>query len=280
MRYILAVSGGVDSVVLLDMVARRTKDGFIVAHFDHGIRSESGKDADFVRRLAKKYKARFELGEGKLGRGASEEEAREARYQFLKKLQKKYQPAKIVTAHHQDDLVETIVMNLIRGTGWRGLAPMNAELERPLLGLSKTELVEYAISNHLKWAEDQTNYSPKYFRNRIRTFLLKMTPEQRKNLLLLNAKQQMLRRQIEDALADMRKAEVVRQEFLLALPRLVTLEVLRELTRQKLTIPQLKLLMKNLCVAKSGDLLHPGGKVQVGIYQGQVTVTELTRQTL
>jgi tRNA(Ile)-lysidine synthase len=263
-------------VVLLDMVATRTKDEFVVAHFDHGIRSESGKDAEFVGGLAKKYGAVFELGQARLGAQASEEMARKARYSFLKKLEKKYAPAKVVTAHHQDDLVETVVMNLVRGTGWRGLAPMSAELERPLLGLSKVELTEYAIANNLGWIEDETNYGDRYFRNRVRRFLLKMSPEQRRDLLILNAKQQLLRGQIEEISRAAAKTDALRSPAILALPVGAALELLRAWTGGKLTTPQLKLLLKKLKSAKSGDLIQPGGKMQIGVYGEQLTRSEIS----
>jgi tRNA(Ile)-lysidine synthase len=194
----------------------------------------------------------------------------------LSKLQKKYAPAKVVTAHHQDDLVETIVMNLIRGTGWRGLAPMRTNLERPLLGLSKVELVEYALKNRLDWVEDQTNYGSQYFRNRVRNFLLKMTPEQRQNLLVLGARQQLLREQIEKTLERIHQPETIQVKSLLDLPPKLALEVLRTWTQQKLTTPQLKSLLKKLTTAKTGDLIQPGGKIQIGVYKGQLTITELS----
>lgn len=263
-------------MVLLDMVATRTKDEFVVAHFDHGIRSESKKDAEFVGGLAKKHGAVFELGQARLGAQASEEMARKARYSFLKKLEKKYAPAKVVTAHHQDDLVETVVMNLVRGTGWRGLAPMSAELERPLLGLSKVELTEYAIANNLGWIEDETNYGDRYFRNRVRRFLLKMSPEQRRDLLILNAKQQLLRGQIEEISRAAAKTDALRSPAILALPVGAALELLRAWTGGKLTTPQLKLLLKKLKSAKSGDLIQPGGKMQIGVYGEQLTRSEIS----
>ncbi|MDR1300236.1 MAG: tRNA lysidine(34) synthetase TilS [Candidatus Nomurabacteria bacterium] len=279
MNYVLAISGGVDSVVLLDMASESREEAaigrFIIAHFDHGIRTESNEDAELVRKLAEQYGLPFELRRARLGHDVSEEEARVARYEFLRSVQKKYAPAKIVTAHHQDDLIETIVINLIRGTGWRGLAPMNARLERPLLEMSKAEIVRYAIENQLDWAEDQTNYTHKYFRNRVRGFLLKMTPEQRAELLKLNAKQRILRREIEKILSKIKRSETIDGKYLLGLAPNVAHEVLRVWTRGKLTAPQLKSLLKKLGRAKSGDLLQSGGGVQIGVYRDQFTISRL-----
>ena len=167
MKYVVAVSGGVDSVVLLDMLVKRNED-VVVAHFDHGIRPGSDADERFVRALASKYDVLYESVREKLGTDASEGFARERRYGFLTNVTKKYD-AVLVTAHHMNDVVETIAINWIRGTGWRGLAVLNREgIERPLLGMSKEDIYEYALKNNLEWVEDETNTADTYLRNRIR----------------------------------------------------------------------------------------------------------------
>jgi tRNA(Ile)-lysidine synthase len=173
-KYIVAVSGGVDSVVLLDLLSnvhRPTPNvQLIVAHFDHGIRDDSGKDAEFVKSLAKKYKLPFELGEGQLGPQASEAEARNKRYAFLKTVQQKHQASAIITAHHQDDVIETSIINILRGTGRRGLSSLKNRpgLLRPLLAFSKKQLIDYAKAHNLQWQEDTTNEDIKFLRNKIR----------------------------------------------------------------------------------------------------------------
>jgi tRNA(Ile)-lysidine synthase len=284
-KYILAISGGVDSVTLLDMVVKgklflqgRTlqKDNIIVAHFDHGIRAESGRDAELVKSLAERYQMKFVLGEGKLGKNASEQLARAKRYEFLRNLCKNG-AYKIVTAHHQDDLLETVVMNLIRGTGWRGLAPFwSDDILRPLLGLTKAEIVNYAIENGLEWVEDETNYSAKYFRNRVRDFIVHLPAKQRKKLLELTEEQTKLRSEIEQILDNYCKNGAYKKvDEILRLPIEVTLEILRQITEGRLTTPQLKRLIKNLENAKSGDLFQPGGSLQVGVYRGELTISKI-----
>ncbi len=168
MKYLAAVSGGVDSVVLLDMLIKAGHD-VIVAHVEHGIRGEESRaDARFVNGLANKYGVKFVSKSLELGKGASEELAREKRYEFLFDEAKKNN-AKLVTAHHADDVVETVILNLQRGTGWRGLAVLaRKDIERPLLNYSKSEIYKYAIENKLEWVEDETNCTDKYHRNRIR----------------------------------------------------------------------------------------------------------------
>src|SRR6185369_2891937 len=114
-KYVVAVSGGVDSMVLLELLRQKPKLELIVAHFDHGIRPESGEDRKLVQRIAKHYELPFVYVEGHLGASASEALAREARYAFLRKVQAEQGAEAIITAHHQDDMLETAIMDLMRG---------------------------------------------------------------------------------------------------------------------------------------------------------------------
>lgn len=168
MRCIVAVSGGIDSVVLLDTLVRAGGHELIVAHFDHGIRDDSAADSRFVRELAKKYGLPFVAIREELGAQASEELARDRRYNFLRHVARECNGI-IVTAHHGDDVVETITINHLRGTGWRGLAVLNApDIFRPLLARTKQDIRDYALAHRLEWVEDSTNASTDYLRNRLR----------------------------------------------------------------------------------------------------------------
>ena len=172
---VLAISGGIDSVVLLDVLARQLDPRqLIVAHFDHGIRPDSSDDALFVGALADRYGLRFEAERKELGATASEEMARAARYEFLHGVRRAYNARAIVTAHHQDDLVETAVMNLLRGTGRKGLGSLRStdEIWRPLLSLRKRDLEVYARTHGLHWREDSTNSDTKYRRNYVRRVMI------------------------------------------------------------------------------------------------------------
>lgn len=191
--YILAISGGVDSVVLLDLLhsnyqLQTTNYKLITAHFEHGIRPDSHKDREFVQGLAGKYNLEFVYEEGGLGPDASEDTARKARYDFLNKMLDKYNADAIITAHHQDDLLETAVLNILRGTGPRGLVSLksNEKIIRPLLGYSKTQLIEYAEAKNLEWREDPSNQDLKYLRNYIRLKIIPHLPQEEKNKLLIN----------------------------------------------------------------------------------------------
>ena len=131
---ILAISGGIDSMVMLDIFAHiyPAKD-LIVAHFNHNIRLDSDLDQIFVKQKAAEYSIKFITKTAPSRILKSEASARSVRYQFLEELAKKYH-ATIFTAQHVDDLIESILINLIRGTGWRGLAAMNRKnIFRPFL---------------------------------------------------------------------------------------------------------------------------------------------------
>lgn len=195
-KWVVAVSGGVDSVVLLDLIAQqmikdqRSKVNVLVAHFDHGIRPESSEDATFVGQLAKEYGLAFFTERAELGAGASEAAARKARYGFLRRVQKEQGADGIITAHHEDDLLETMILNLQRGTGSKGLSSLRStdELIRPLLSFNKSEILGYAKKHGLKWHEDATNADDSYARNRVRHNLLPKISDNEKQALLLTSK--------------------------------------------------------------------------------------------
>ena len=204
-KYVLAVSGGVDSVVLLDALYGRRDIELVVAHFDHGIRPDSKEDRVFVRSLAKKYGLPFEYAEGRLGPRASEATARRARYDFLEEVCKAQAAAAIITAHHQDDVLETVIINMLRGTGRKGLSSLASgdKLERPLLHVPKQEIIKYAKSHGLKWHEDSTNQEEAYLRNYIRRRLLpKFSEQDKKKLLKLTGQARVTNKRIDSILNE------------------------------------------------------------------------------
>ncbi len=201
--YVLAVSGGVDSVTLLDVLRKNPKLKLIVAHFDHGIRPDSAEDRLFVQNLAKRYKLPFVYDRADLGENASEAAARRARYDFLYKIRQTSAARAIVTAHHGDDVLETAVFNVLRGSGRRGLTSLASrhDIERPLLGVSKQDIVAYAREQGLHWREDSTNQDEKYARNRIRRHLLpRLDAASRVKLAGNITELRGINRQIDDAL--------------------------------------------------------------------------------
>ncbi len=255
--YIVAVSGGVDSVVLLDILSKQPDLKLVVAHFNHGIRAESVGDAQFVHNLAKKYNLDFEQGSAQLGQNASEEMARKARYDFLKKLRQNRKALKIITAHHSDDIVETIIINLTRGTGWRGLSSLRTttDIARPLLDFTKKDILKYAKHNNLQWVEDSTNQDLRYLRNEIRHKIVsKMNAKKHQEFLDLYQSQLQLTDQIDAHTAKLTSDK--RHDFIMW-PSTVSLEVLR--SQLNLTRPQARRVLSAIKTAKPGTKFEIDG---------------------
>ena len=180
----VAVSGGPDSVALLDLLHTLAPDlglSLVVAHADHGIQADSGTVGQAVAALALRYGLPFELGELRLGSEASETAARRARYAWLAEVQRHHAARYLVTAHHRDDQVETIVLRLLRGSGPAGLAGMPARarggLVRPLLPFTRRDLVDYVAERGLPVHDDPANRDPRHLRSWIRTVLLPLVSE-------------------------------------------------------------------------------------------------------
>lgn len=173
----MAVSGGVDSVALLDMLATKPEYELVVAHVDHGIRPDSPEDAELVRSISEKYALNIVITKLNLPKKASENQLRQARYDFLYEQMWAHKAAGIITAHHADDLLETSIMNVQRGTDRYGAAGgmTRHNIIRPLINVRKSELVDYARANKLTWHEDSTNTDTKYTRNKIRHQLIPAT---------------------------------------------------------------------------------------------------------
>ena len=181
---IVAVSGGADSVALLDLLNGAAKElglTLVVAHVDHGIQMESRNVGKTVRDLAVSYGLPFELAELRLGSDTSETKARRARYAWLRELQRRRGAKYLVTAHHQDDQVETIVLRALRGSAPAGLAGVaqhgRGGLVRPLLPFTRRELVDYATARGLPVHDDPANRDPRHLRSWVRVTLLPLLEE-------------------------------------------------------------------------------------------------------
>ena len=182
-RILVGVSGGADSVVLLHILL---KLGFecVVAHCNFHLRGEeSMRDEFFVEKLAQKYKLTYKKTDfdtvrfAKSNKISIEMAARELRYAWFKKLASKNKCQAIATAHHTDDSIETLLLNLIRGTGLKGLTgiePRNGDIVRPVLCCTRSEIEQYAQKNKLEYVTDSTNLANEYSRNKIRNLILPM----------------------------------------------------------------------------------------------------------
>jgi tRNA(Ile)-lysidine synthase len=175
---LVAVSGGPDSVALLDLLAQ-TRDlhrlDLIVAHVDHGIHPESDRVAEQVGALAQSYGLAFEVGRLRLGSSAGETLARARRYAWLEETWQRWKAGSIITAHHADDQIETVLMRVLAGSGPAGLAamaPVSGHLLRPLLPFRRAELLEHLKERGLRGWIDPANSDPRHLRSWIRGQIL------------------------------------------------------------------------------------------------------------
>lgn len=261
-------------MVMLDLLAQKfPKSELLIAHFDHGIRGNSGEDAGFVQCQAKEYGIDVVVEKKQLGEHASEERARTVRYEFLKRVAAEA-GGEIYTAHHLDDLVGSVAINLIRGTGWRGLAVLNTVgIRRPFLenyielGFekppTKKDLLRYAGEHNLRFREDQSNSSDEYLRNRlyhqVNNFDAKM------EVFELWLEQIRLRNEIDTLIAEILPREEWQRGWFKEMPEEVALEILRAgLLKKgiKATRPQLRDFLKAIREYAPGKYFNlPGDKM-------------------
>ena len=218
-KVILALSGGIDSMVLADLLLK-AKVEFVAAHCNFHLRGdESNGDDWFVRKFAENcgiqcFVKHFETEKYAAKYGISiEMAARDLRYAWFEQLRQQLGYDKIAVAHHADDQAETFFINLLRGAGLNGLKgmkPQNGVIIRPLLWVSREQIRKYAVENHIVWREDHTNVESVYLRNRIRNQLLpvfdELQPKARqglyKSLEHLSAENELYRELLKEKLAQ------------------------------------------------------------------------------
>jgi tRNA(Ile)-lysidine synthase len=191
---LLAVSGGVDSVVLTDLFAQLQPhyQKIALAHCNFQLRgNDSDEDEAFVKQLAQHYNipcfvTRFDTYTlAKAQKGSTQMLARNLRYTWFAELMRNEGYQYIATAHHQNDMVETVLLNLVRGTGIAGLHGIKAkqgQVIRPMLFASREEIVAYAQQKGLTWREDSSNKENKYYRNRLRNEVIPVLKTMNPNL--------------------------------------------------------------------------------------------------
>ena len=267
MKLVVGVSGGIDSVVLLHMLATTSDEEIIVAHVEHGIREDSRDDAEFVRGLAAQYDLEYVETSLKLGPDASEDLAREQRYSWLRQVMRDTKAAHIVTAHHQDDVIETMIINLLRGTGWRGLAPMGGrDIVRPLLAISKAEIISYAVEHRLEWRDDSTNDNVKYLRNYVRyRFVQRLTAAERQRWVELYDAQLALRDNIDTEITslmpELRSDGGYSRYQLIMMGNQAFAQIIQRITDAPLERSIIEQLRHFVCTARPGKRFLQGGVV-------------------
>lgn len=193
---IVSCSGGPDSMALLSLVNKiknEKKLKVICAHVNHKVRKESDYEASMVQKYADENNDIFELFEIKKyhDKANFHEDARIIRYNFLKELKNKYKAKYLLTAHHGDDLIETILMRITRGSNIKGYVGFKEvsnwegiTLVRPLIHKTKSELIKYNQENNIPFEIDKTNYSDDYTRNRYRNNIIPILKEENENIHL------------------------------------------------------------------------------------------------
>ena len=188
-RVIVAVSGGADSVCLLDILfsLKETLEiELVVAHFDHGLRPDEDEyETDFVKSLAASFDCRFATKKAarslKPGSASLEEKARDMRYRFLNEVKDKFSAQKIATGHNLNDQAETVLIRLLRGSGPSGLSGIppvrDTHIIRPLIEVTRSEIEFYLSTKGLSHITDSSNSETKHLRNEIRLNLLPQLEE-------------------------------------------------------------------------------------------------------
>ncbi|MBS3767744.1 MAG: tRNA lysidine(34) synthetase TilS [Candidatus Cloacimonetes bacterium] len=183
-KLLVAVSGGIDSTVLLHLLKRiKSEYGFILlgVHINYHLRgTESEKNYRFVSRLCHGWGVPLVVQNVEIKSGNIENEARKIRYKIFQDLLEKYNFDKVVVGHNKNDQAETLMLNLIRGAGiagMKGMFPKTNSLVRPLLNFTRNEIEEYVEMKGLKYAQDSSNFNLEYDRNKIRLKILPLIEE-------------------------------------------------------------------------------------------------------
>ena len=232
-KLICAVSGGADSMALLFGVYLLKEELSVqveAAHFNHGLRgTESDGDEAFVREFCAGYGIPCHVGRGQVvsGKKGLEAAAREARYSFFETLE-----GKIATAHTADDNAETVLMHLVRGTGLKGLggiAPVNGKVIRPMLSVTRQEVLEFLEEYCLGYVEDGSNATDEFLRNRLRHHVMPLLEEENPRLAQNVSAMALRLRQEESFLAaEAEKAKTLEVDALRQMPEALRSRILEK----------------------------------------------------
>lgn len=190
---VAAISGGPDSMALLHLLStikEKKKISIICAHVNHNLRQESYDEKIMVEEFCKKRDVIFEsMIIEKYGKQNFHKEARDIRYNYFEELIKKYNAKYLITAHHGDDLMETVLMRIVRGSTLKGYSGFSKELVkdsytilRPFIEVTKLDLEKYNNENNIEYAIDKSNFKDVYTRNRYRKYILPVLKNENPNV--------------------------------------------------------------------------------------------------
>lgn len=298
-RVLTALSGGKDSVYLLHCLlelARTRELTVLAAHLHHGLRgAEADRDEAFVRNLCRKWSVPLSVGHADAAGYAREhgvgieEACRELRYAFLESVREDQDCGVIATAHQAEDLAETMLLNLARGTGAKGLAgipPVRGHIIRPILDVSEREIERYLSQNGIPFVEDSTNRDDSILRNRIRHQVLpvlneinpRFVPHAAAAALSLREDDACLQAMAEDFLAEQLRENAVPAMALAALPKPVAARALRMVCGPALTRRQTEDILV-LCQSTQRKSLDVCG-MTVRVDQGMLRFGALTANAI
>ncbi|MCM1370427.1 MAG: tRNA lysidine(34) synthetase TilS [Clostridium sp.] len=190
---VVAVSGGVDSMSLLDLLVKlkdEIKLKIVCCHVNHNVREESAEEKIFVEEYCKRNGVIFEYMKiESYGNDNFHNEARNIRYNFFEDMVNKYKSKYLLTAHHADDLIETILMRIVRGTTFKGYGGFGKKtykkdyiLYRPLINVNKDNIYDYAAKNEIEYVQDNSNFKDVYTRNRFRKYIIPLLKKEDNNI--------------------------------------------------------------------------------------------------
>ena len=187
---IVGVSTGPDSMALLNLLMKNIDKKIVCAHINHSVRKESNEEAKYLENYCKEHNLIFEYYKiDSYEQNNFENEARTKRYAFYEETLKKYHSHTLFLAHHGDDLIETVLMKIIRGSNLEGYAGIktysnlsNYKIIRPLLSITKEDIIKYNTINNIKYFTDNTNEDTSYTRNRIRKNILPLLKKENPNV--------------------------------------------------------------------------------------------------
>ena len=278
---VVALSGGPDSVFLLDRLVRQKKNKVIVAHVNHALRGkESDKDAKLVEELAKRYRldlkaARISLGGARTG---IEEKARKVRHEFLEKVCRETEGI-LATGHTADDQVETVLMRFFEGAGISGLKgipvdPVHGPL-RPIINIWKEDILKYLNKNFIPFRVDRTNHDCRFERNWVRNVLLPLLEKRygkgvKKRIFVMGERFRELDEYLDYAASQWIRKNVrkktkgfgVRRKLFAEMPSVLRIRILQKICFGILDDPPNERLL--VAMDKLIRLGKPSGKVDIG----------------
>ena len=283
----VAFSGGPDSVFLAESFLEQGYKKIIIAHFNHHMEMRDGAnmiDEIFAKNFAEEKNIIFELGHWENSQ-ISENKARNARYDFLETVRKKYNAKAIVTAHHKNDVAETVLLQFFRSGGLKSLTGIaewdkNRKLWRPLLGIEKYEILEFLERKKILFCTDTSNSEDVFLRNFLRNTAIPLLETRFPNLQNHISAQADILREIDDEiekkaesfLSDQKQNEIKRTDFFQEM-KMIQISILRKILKKKsLSSAFIKIFLDFIENAQSGKKLET--KFQVFSVNNHVLVYE------